>query len=237
MKTFITFGTSVGSDGKKYYEAVKRITTQATNTNLFTNIIGYSEQDLINDEQFWNTHSEFITTNPRGYGYWLWKPYIIKKTMEQMNDEDILLYLDCGCEININKTDIITNFFEFVKTDYIIGATTFAEKYWNKMDLLTKLNATDGKYIDTPQIQAGAILLLVCPLTRAIINEWYELACDYHNIDDTPSINKNCIGFKEHRHDQSIFSLLLKKHNININHNISNCIEYIRNRTGNSRLS
>ena len=42
-----------------------------------------------------------ITKNPRGYGYWLWKSYIIKKTIEKMSDDDILLYLDCGYEIDI----------------------------------------------------------------------------------------------------------------------------------------
>ena len=53
--------------------------------------------------EFWNNHSEFILANKRGYGYWLWKPYLIMKTLEQMNDNDILVYADCGCEIESNK--------------------------------------------------------------------------------------------------------------------------------------
>ena len=50
-----------------------------------------------------NTHPE----HQRGckHGFWLWKPFIIKKTMENMNDGDVLLYLDCGCELDNNKKD------------------------------------------------------------------------------------------------------------------------------------
>jgi hypothetical protein len=52
--------------------------------------------------------------------------------------------------------------------------------------------------------------------TIRFLTEWYELACNYHLIDDSPSILKNDPTFCEHRHDQSIFSLLCKKHGANV---------------------
>ena len=39
----------------------------------------------------------------RGGGYWIWKPYIISKMLEQINENDILVYIDAGCHINITK--------------------------------------------------------------------------------------------------------------------------------------
>ena len=63
-----------------------------------------------------------------------------------------------------------------------------------------------------------------------------NIGCNYHLIDDTPSLLENTVDFREHRHDQSIYSLLLKKYNIHSDKNINNCIEYIRNRTGISKL-
>jgi len=39
--------------------------------------------------------------------YWLWKPYIIKKTMEMMDDDDILLYLAFVSQIHNNPVGII----------------------------------------------------------------------------------------------------------------------------------
>jgi len=230
MLTFITFG----GGGKMFYDAVERLTNQASNLNLFNNIVGYTDKDLLNDDIFNDKHYNFIQNNKRGYGYWIWKPYLIKKTMEKMNDNDILLYLDCGCEIDIRKKDEIIKYIEYVKNYHIIGTETFGclEKQWCKMDLILKLDMLDDHVLNSIQRQAGLLLILVCTKTREFINEWYNLCCEYHNIDDTPSINKNLDDFIEHRHDQSIFSLLTKKYNFIIfkkRLSLRNCINVSRN--------
>jgi len=231
MKKFITF-----SGGENYYASGKRLFFQAQKLNLFDELILYTDNYLKNDPDFWNIHSNFVTNNPRGYGYWIWKPYIIKKTMETMSDGDVLMYLDSGCEIDINKKKIIDKYLELVKTENIIGTLTFIEKEWNKMDLIKKIDVKPF-HLSTRQHQAGALLFVVNNETIQLVNKWYELACDYHNIDDTPSIEPNIRYFREHRHDQSIFSLLTKKYNLFSNYSLYNCIEYVRNRTGNSILT
>jgi hypothetical protein len=48
-----------------------------------------------------------ILREQRGGGYWIWKPYIIKKHLDKINDNDILIYMDAGCSININGKKII----------------------------------------------------------------------------------------------------------------------------------
>ena len=59
---------------------------------------------------------------------------------------------------------------------------------------------------------------------------------NYHVIDDSPSIRKNIPGFKEHRHDQSIFSALTKIFNIFSKYSLFNVIDYNRNISGVSLL-
>jgi hypothetical protein len=229
MINFITFGAG----GQNYYDAVDRLKTQANNLNLFNNIYCYTDYDLKTDSTFWNKHSDFIINNKRGYGYWLWKPYLIKKTMEKMNDGDILLYLDSGCEIDVNKKEKLIKYFDLVKYELIIGTLTrFMEKFLTKIDLFVELNMVEDQYLNTIQHQAGVLLFLVCDKTRNIVNEWYELGCTYHNINDNPSINKTLVCYKEHRHDQSIFSLLTKKYKLFSKESLHNCIEIIRNRSG-----
>ena len=51
---------------------------------------------------------------------------------------------------------------------------------------------------------------------------YYCIATNYHFIDDSPSILKNDNSFSEHRHDQSIFSLLIKsnKYKLNTKNNV-----------------
>jgi len=235
-KYLLTFG----GGGQNYIDAVNRLSLQASQTKLFDQILTYIDDDLKKDDDFWSKHNNFILHNKHGYGYWIWKPYLIKKTMEYMNDGDILLYLDAGCEIDIKKKDILNNFLNYVKDEYIIASFACIEKDWNKMDLLLKLDMNHDKYLNAAQRAAGLILFLVCDKTRKLVNEWYELSCDYHLIDDSPSISQNLPCFKEHRHDQSIFSLLTKKYNIYTDKGYclrSGCFKNdIRNKSGKSKL-
>ena len=233
MIVFITFGAG----GQNYYDAVERLTRQANTLKLFDTIIAYTDKDLKNDTEFWSQHSNFILNNSRGYGYWVWKSYIIKKTMETLNNNDILLYLDCGCEIDIRKKNTMMRFFEHVKKDYVICSNNGIDRQWIKMDLILKLDMLDDNYLNKEMRQAGAILFNICDKTRDLVNKWYELSCEYHNIDDTPSISKNFNCFMEHRHDQSIFSLLTKKYNLYSNYSLRDCIEIIRNKSGKSHIT
>tara|TARA_B110000967_G_C18700956_1_gene467822 strand:- start:9 stop:734 length:726 start_codon:yes stop_codon:yes gene_type:complete len=233
-KWFITFGAG----GDNYIDAGNRLITQIQSLGLFDKTILYTENDLMQDSYFWEKHKNFILNNKRGYGYWLWKSYIIKKTLDIMNENDILLYLDCGCEVHISRRNNMCNYFEYVKEDYIIGcpADVNPERQWTKRDLFDYLNMNTNEYLNSVQQQAGALLLLKNNKVFTMVTEWYNISCNYHLIDDTPSLLENTDDFKEHRHDQSIYSLLLKKYNIRTNKTITNCVEYIRNRTGISRL-
>jgi hypothetical protein len=209
-KVFITFGAG----SQKYYDAVDRLTTQVKNLNLFDTVIGYTDTDLKNDTSFWNKHSEFILNNRKGYGYWIWKSYLIMKTLDTMNENDILVYNDCGCEINPSKKDKMIEIFNIVDTDLIVGSFTgLSEKPWNKMDVLLYLDMNDEKYLSN-QRQGGVLCIKKCQKTYNLFKEWYEICCNYNLIDDSPSVAKNYDEFVEHRHDQSIFSLLTKKYNI-----------------------
>lgn len=40
---------------------------------------------------------------------------------------------------------------------------------------------------------------------------YYEACCNYHNVDDSPSQAPNIPTFKDHRHDQTIFSILVRQ--------------------------
>ena len=84
---FITFG---GGE-KKYINAGIRLFKQAESTLFFNKTILYTDRYLKNDKKFWDKHSEFILRNKKGYGYWIWKSYIIKKTMENMKNGNIEL--------------------------------------------------------------------------------------------------------------------------------------------------
>lgn len=130
---FLTFGAST----KNYHDAVERLCNQAKQMNIFDNIIGMTEKDLQNDNEFWSKHCDFINNNSRGYGYWLWKSYIIKETLKKMDDNDILLYLDCGCELNYLARNKLLEYIELVKEKKILGTSASSSDHdFTKMDLI-----------------------------------------------------------------------------------------------------
>jgi hypothetical protein len=224
---FITFGAGNGD----IVDASKRLVQQAKSIGLFDNVTLFNEDSLRNDTEFWPKHGEFILSNSRGYGYWLWKPYIIKKTMDSLNDGDRLMYLDGGCEISTDKKEAFKYYIEHLIKQEIMISASYAglECIWNKMDLVKYINAPETDII---QRQACATLFYVCERTRSLVNEWYEIASIYHFIDDSPSVLANCDNFEEHRHDQSVFSLLSKKYGFCMNYITDNIVYILRNRTG-----
>jgi hypothetical protein len=230
-KIMITFGSH-----SNYINAGNRLIQQCRENTIFDRHILYTSNSLKEDNTFWSQHHKFILANPRGYGYWLWKPYIILKTMREMKDGDVLLYLDCGCEMDSRKSPLLRQMIKMVETESLIGTYTgHDDTRYTKYDLINLITPPMNTMTHA-QHQAGALLWLVCPKTRKLVNEWYDLCCDYHNIDDSPSILPNPINFIEHRHDQSVFSLLTKKYNLFSRYILNNCIDYIRNRTGESKM-
>jgi len=233
MKQLITFGSHLN-----YIDAGTRLIKQANDLNVLDSIQLYTVDDLKQDNLFWEKHSDFILKNKRGFGYYLWKPYLIQKTMMNMNDGDILLWVDAGCEIVSNERKYMIKYFEIVKKAHILYTFASTEKEWTKMDLIKKMGMNDNRYLDSPQRAAGLVMFYVCEKTRKFVDEWYEIGNNnYSFIDDTPSVEPNYSSFKEHRHDQSIFSLLTKKYKFDYNMSLrGRCILTLRNRSGVSKL-
>lgn len=208
---FLTFG----ADTKNFHDAVDRICNQAEKFDLFDEIIGLSEKDLIKDTEFWNNHSNFILNNKKGYGYWIWKPYLIHKYMnEKLNFGDIICFLDCGCELNINGKKRFVEYIDMVnKYDTLGMQIEHEEKKWTKYDLIHRLNAEN--FENTGQIESGIQFYKKTQKNIDLIKEIYNLCIEnnYHFINDEPSLLQNDIKFVEHRHDQSILSLIFKKNN------------------------
>lgn len=56
-------------------------------------MIEYGPADI---ERKFKEKNASIWNAKRGAGYWIWKPYIIDKTLNQLKQNDYLLYMDAG---------------------------------------------------------------------------------------------------------------------------------------------
>jgi hypothetical protein len=208
---FVSFGNEM------YTNSRIRIKNEVESLNLIDNIKIYTEHDLFNIPEFWDKHKTFILSNKRGYGYWIWKSYLTLKTMTEMNDNDILIYADAGCEISLQLKDYMKHIIEIAKTTesgIVSIELNCIEKMFTKEDLFKYLDCDNLK--NTNQLHATFFFIRKCEHTMNIIKEWYRISSIYSLIDDTPSILPNSNIFYEHRHDQSIFSLLRKKYGTHI---------------------
>ncbi|GHS90522.1 hypothetical protein FACS1894107_01440 [Planctomycetales bacterium] len=157
----------------------------------------------------------------RGFGYWAWKPQIIWQTFAQMNDGDILHYADAGCHLNPHwqAVERLNEYFAMAETSGILAfaqPSRFIEKDWTKGDLLDYFKVRDREDICLSAQQcATTFLIKKCPASLAIVEQYRQIYDhNFSLVDDTPSKSANLDGFVEHRHDQSVWSILAKLHNV-----------------------
>jgi len=239
---FLTFG----GGPMHFLDAVDRICKQAESLEIFDHIYGFKENDLKSDPDFWGKHREFILIHPRGFGHWIWKSYFIKKVMEEAQDDDIIVYCDCGNELDIRKKEQICGLFNVAQKDLLIGTFPSPERTpyldeirWNKRDLLYYFNIErNDPILSTNQRQANPLIIYKNDKTMKFVNEWYQIGVDNnHFLNDFPSYTENYPDFIEHRHDQSIFSLLSKRYNLFSETLTEGIIDTPRNRSGVSELT
>jgi hypothetical protein len=140
-KTFMTFGSH------RYAQCVQRITKEAENINVFDTVLGFTDVDLKADEAFWRRHGSFIELNPVGYGYWVWKSYLIQKMLHTLQDGDYLVYCDSGCEVNSGGRARLLEYFDLLDNDPLnYGIISFElehmEKKWTKRAIFEYFNVS-----------------------------------------------------------------------------------------------
>jgi hypothetical protein len=235
-KVFITFGAR----GVNFHNASRRLACQAEDIKVFDEIYAYNGDELMADPLFWPRHHYFMRKTRRGHGCYLWKPYIIMRHLHSLKEGDILLYSDAGCEIHPDAGEKMTEMFAVAsECKKILGSVTTPERKYSKMDLILALDANKPEYMDH-QWASGVNMFVKTPEIVDLAESWYEIGCDYHMIDDSPSVAENLPTFKAHRHDQSIFSLLVKTRNL-MNEDIdlrkSRVVISYRNKSGRSKIT
>lgn len=212
-KIFMSFAN------KRFKKALKRLKSEVKEINIFDDVIGITPRDF--DESFRQIHGNFIKKYKRGYGFYIWKPYIIHKVLKLLKENDILVYADAGCKIYPEYLPRLLEYFEIVQKSQL-GLLCFELKsnidVWTKADLGKRLDVLDRDEIWQSKMIAGGILVMRnCPHVRMVIKQWEDISNeDYHCIDNSPSKISNHPDFTEHRHDQSILSILVRIHGAEI---------------------
>jgi hypothetical protein len=160
------------------------------------------------DKSFLEKHHD-IFSQSRGGGYWLWKPYIICETLKTLDPGSVLFYIDSSYTFSAPF-----DLGHVEKNDIQIWKNKPNEDVY-KMKQYCKMDVIDPNTYDMEMCWAGAIVLKNTLYSTKLIEEWLQL-CNLQTITDTPSIVQNSPEFVEHRHDQSLLSVVLHRFNVEL---------------------
>jgi hypothetical protein len=208
--TFVTF-----ADGNRFTS--QRIMKEAGDSHYFKRCVSYDRT-----MSFLDGHRAFVDANKRGFGYWIWKPACVLQVLTESAEDDIVVWSDCGTVVVPHRATTVCQWYEMLTEggkDILITSTGLLEEEWSKMDAIASvfpgasaesLDAVFARCKTRNQLAGSLLFLKNTKATRDLVKEWRQMLQIYSLVDDSPSSAPNSHRFREHRHDQSILSLLLK---------------------------
>ena len=172
---------------------------------------GYKPKDIDHD---FREKNKYILEKGRGNGYWLWKPYFLYKTLkEKLDYGDYLIYSDAAI-MYVDSAQKLVDFLKEKKLDMYLHRLPHLERQYTKRDAFILLGVDQPFYAETGQFNAAFQIYRKTKFTEFFLAEYLYYAQDKRIITD--DANELGVGnyddFRDHRHDQSILSLLTKKY-------------------------
>jgi hypothetical protein len=194
-----------------YRESRERLVSSATCYGV-TGTHAYDFDD-IKSRAFYQANRH-IFDGPRGMGYWLWKPLIIAETLQQMTDGDVVVYMDAGMEV-ISDLSPLVQLCHTTMPVVLFGNGTDSNVRWTKRDTFVLMGCDEPVYWYGPHCDASMCLFRKCQATMEFVAEWQRYASNENILTDLPNISgPNLEAYQDHRHDQSVLSLLAQQHRI-----------------------
>ena len=172
---------------------------------------GYKPKDIDHD---FREKNKYILDKGRGNGYWLWKPYFLYKTLtEKLDYGDYLIYSDAAI-MYVDSAKKLVDFLKEKKLDMYLHRLPHLERQYTKRDAFILLGVDQPFYAETGQFNAAFQIYRKTKFTEFFLSEYLYYAQDKRIItDDSNELGvSNYDDFRDHRHDQSILSLLTKKY-------------------------
>lgn len=165
-------------------------------------------------------YREFLRPEIRGFGHWIWKPEFIYRTLSgEFGRFDQVIWVDSGCEINVNgisKAIFARRIVEADEKGFWLHALSSSDYQYSKRSVISQFPELSEEQLKSPQIQAN-YMHLSTHSALPLAEEWFTFATTkISNVNLEVMDNENPT-FIEHRSDQSILSLSAKKRGLQYN--------------------
>jgi hypothetical protein len=166
---------------------------------------------------FYRDHQEYLE-RPYHFNGFVFKPYLTLRTLDELNEGDILIYYDAGDGRHRFDTSVDPLIEMCVANDgTLIHQWGESNQKWTKRDCFYFMGLDDPECHKATAIQATWFVLEKNAFTIAFVREYLRYTLDeriasYQNarvcgLPDLP-------GFVENRGDQSVLSLLAHKYRL-----------------------
>ena len=178
------------------------------------NLYSKSETKVFIPKDIPDEMNNYAKSYIKGYGYYIWKPFIIKQALRKINENDILLYVDGRSGLRKTGKPIrwLDNFIIENKFDIASWQMIHKEMSWTNGDIISAFNLElNSELVKTRQFSATFHAWRKNIRSLNFVNEWLNFLLDNRDIcRDEVSKNLNHKKFIQNRHDQSVFSLMIK---------------------------
>jgi hypothetical protein len=151
----------------------------------------------------------------RGAGYWLWKPYILLDALSSVPDGTLVIYTDAGIRY-VNDVDPLVTMAK--EKDFLLFHNPGGgpQSTWTKRDCFVLMHADTPKFWRLPQLDAAIQVYRAGPPARYFLEEMKQAMRDPRILTDRPNECglPNFDDFRDHRHDQSVLTILAHKQGI-----------------------
>jgi hypothetical protein len=225
VKTNITDGTTIAVvTGKFAHEdqfqySVEDFCDKVKATSLVEedNVICMHKTPMfISQDERFSRHLQYRKeqndVSAKGGGYWIHKVLLLRYQMNRYKDNDIILWVD-NDRLDFFAQGTFKTVLEAMdkrKADFVVETQAATEYSYTKEDVMVAFNATEEMRTSL-QVNANALLVRNSPKMRRFLDATIECASDWHMISDEASFFPNHPDFQDHRHDQSIISMMVKK--------------------------
>ena len=163
------------------------------------------------DQAFKDANAQ-IFANHRGYAYFLWKPYLINKTLHSMQEGDYLIYMDAGAYL-VSPIHPLLVLLERKKYEVLTFGVGLSQGDFCKRDAFVRQKCDTPACHDAMQVNAAFSIWKRGAAALALAESWLRDSADYHTISDDANVEglPDLPGFKSHRHDQATITNVLTR--------------------------
>jgi len=181
---------------------------------LFYENIPYTINDL-RPTKFYRENKE-IFSHKKYSGYFLWKPYIIQETLYNRPDIDAVLYFDSNIRFfDINSFLTLSKIYLRKDGIFFIKHMPHINKDWTKRDTFILMDADKERYWNAHQVWSVILGFGRSELSQDLLKEYLNYCQDFRLISDEPSeLGEDLPGFREHRWEQSVLSIVAESYGI-----------------------